>query len=101
MLSYDDGGTPRALPADAFVVLERTKTYNRIGTITVSDVRSDGTNYEIRLRGEYSYSWNTDDPVKIQYVRTLGGKAYVYEKIFANLSSLYDAKDITLELKIE
>lgn len=101
MLSYDDGGTPRALPADAFVVLERIKTYNRIGTITVSDVRSDGTNYEIRLRGEYSYSWNTDDPVKIQYVRTLGGNTYVYEKIFANLSSLYDAKDITLELKIE
>ena len=58
---------------------EMLPTYNRIGTISVSN---DGQ-YELRLRSEYRYDWNTDS-VKFQYVE--GG--VTYEKTFQSLSAL-------------
>lgn len=70
------------VPAGSFVPFEVEPTYNRIGTVTVS---SDGQ-FELRLRGEYDYDWNTDD-VKFQF--TLNGK--MYEKSFASLSALESA----------
>jgi hypothetical protein len=39
--------------------------------------------YELRLRSEYRYDWNTDN-VKFQYVE--GG--VTYEKVFGSLNSL-------------
>ena len=54
-------------------------TYNRIGTVTISE---NGA-YELRLRSEYRYDWNTDD-VKFQFV--LDGVKY--EKTFGSLSAL-------------
>lgn len=98
-LKYQDGSL-FDVPAEAFVVLERIKTLNRIGTVTVSDVR-DGHNMDIRLRSEYSYSWY-NDPVKIQYARAEGGETIVYEKVFDNLGALYESTssgDIILEHK--
>lgn len=100
-LAYNDGGDIVNVPYEAFVVLERTRTYNRIGTVTVSELDADGNNFEIRLRNEYSYGWNTDDPVKIQYVKTVSGVGHVYEKVFANLAELFGTKDVILELKSE
>ena len=87
-LQYQNG-TLSDVPAEAFVVLERMKTFNRIGTVTVSDL-SDGSNMDIRLRSEYTYSWY-NDPVKIQYARTNGSETVVYEKIFDSLDALYAA----------
>lgn len=87
-LQYQNGSLSD-VPAEAFVVLERIKTFNRIGTVTVSDL-SDGKNMDIRLRSEYTYSWY-NDPVKIQYARTSGSETVVYEKIFDSLDALYTA----------
>lgn len=87
-LKYQEGSLSD-VPAEAFVVLERMKTFNRIGTVTVSDV-ADGTNMDIRLRSEYTYSWY-NDPVKIQYARTENGDTMVYEKVFDSLDALYSA----------
>ena len=87
-LQYQNGSLSD-VPAEAFVVLERMKTFNRIGTVTVSDL-SDGSNMDIRLRSEYTYSWY-NDPVKIQYARTSGSETVVYEKIFDSLDALYTA----------
>jgi hypothetical protein len=54
-------------------------TYNRIGTVTIGAAGQ----YELRLRSEYRYDWNTDN-VKFQYVE--GG--VTYEKVFGSLNSL-------------
>ena len=78
------------VPAEAFVVLERIKTYNRIGTVTIGNIDANGSNMDIRLRSEYTYSWY-NDPVKIQYARTNGSETVVYEKIFDSLDALYAA----------
>ena len=93
-------GTINDVPYEAFVVLERIRTYNRIGTVTVGNL-VDGKNMEIRLRGEYKYAWY-NDPVKLQYARTSNGSTVVYEKEFTGLGQLYEAAqsgDIILEQK--
>lgn len=100
-LKYRNGSL-NDVPFEAFVVLERIKTYNRIGTVTIGNVGADGHNMDIRLRGEYNYSWY-NDPVKIQYARTSGGDTIVYEKTFESLDELYnlaEREDIILE-KVE
>lgn len=97
-LKYQNGSL-RDVPPEAFVVLERIKTFNRIGTVTVSEPDAVGNNTDIRLRSEYSYSWY-NDPVKIQYARTEGSETVVYEKIFDSLDALYAAAgsgDIVLQ----
>lgn len=93
-------GTLNDVPYEAFVVLERIRTYNRIGTVTIGSL-TDGKNMEVRLRGEYSYGWN-NDPVKLQYARTSGGGTIVYEKTFDSLNQFYStvlSEDIILEPK--
>ena len=100
-LKYRNGSL-NDVPFESFVVLERIKTYNRIGTVTIGNVGADGHNMDIRLRGEYNYSWY-NDPVKIQYARTSGGDTIVYEKTFESLDELYnlaEREDIILE-KVE
>lgn len=75
------------VPQGSFVPFEVLPTFNRIGVVTIGD---DG-NYELYMRGEYKYNWNTDD-IKLQYVS--GGVKY--EKIFSSLSDLYNDRDILL-----
>ena len=97
---FDRNGTDNDVPYEAFIVLERIRTYNRIGTVTVGNL-VDGKNMEIRLRGEYKYAWY-NDPVKLQYARTSNGSTVVYEKEFTGLGQLYEAAqsgDIILEQK--
>lgn len=99
-LKYKNGSLSD-VPAETFVVLERMKTFNRIGTVTVSQV-AQGQNMDIRLRSEYSYNWY-NDPVKIQYARTTESGTVVYEKNFESLDELYklaEREDIILE-KVE
>ena len=76
MLQYRKGNQVINIPTNAFVPFEVLPTYNRIGTVTIGDAGQ----YELRLRSEYRYDWNTDS-VKFQYVE--GG--VTYEKTFQSL----------------
>lgn len=77
------GGSEIPVPAGSFVPFEVEPTYNRIGTITVGD---DGA-FELRLRSEYRYDWNTDN-VKLQFTDEHGT---IYEKVYGSLSSFYSS----------
>lgn len=81
ILQYRDKQTNRVInvPYEAFVPFEMKPTYNRIGTITVGQ----NGQFELRLRKEYKYDWNTD-AVKFQF----SDGSIVYEKEFASLSAL-------------
>lgn len=81
VIRYREKGTEavKDIPAGSFVPFEVDPTYNRIGTVTISDQGK----FELRLRSEYRYDWNTDD-VKFQYV----ADGVVYEKVFGSLSAL-------------
>ena len=78
-IQYRKKGQVVNVPAGSFVPFEVDPTYNRIGTVTIGD----GGQFELRLRSEYRYDWNTDN-VKFQYVE----EGVVYEKVFGSLNSL-------------
>lgn len=80
-IQYRKGGEVIDIPAGSFVPFEVEPTYNRIGTVSITD----GGQFELRLRSEYRYDWMTDR-VKFQYVE--GG--VTYEASFTNLNSLND-----------
>lgn len=65
----DDNGTEQVVPAGAFVAFERVSNNSRIGVVTVTD---DGR-YELRLRKEYAFNWDTD---RVQFHYELDGKVY-------------------------
>ena len=81
------------VPSGSFVPFEVMPTYDRIGVISVGD---NGA-FELRLRQEYKYDWNTDN-VKFQYRDENG---VVYESTFNSLNNLYstlqNGTPITLE----
>ena len=85
------GGTGTvAIPSGSFVPFEVLPTYNRIGTVTIGDAGA----FELRLRSEYEYDWNTDD-VKFQFKDENG---VIYEKTYASLNAFYSSTgDIILE----
>ena len=87
------GGTGvQAVPAGSFVPFEVLPTYNRIGTVTIGEAGA----FELRLRNEYEYDWNTDD-VKFQFKDDNG---VIYEKTYGSLNAFYSslsAGDIILE----
>ena len=89
---YNKNGVKTAVPAGSFVPFESLPSYNRIGTIALGD----GGAFELRLRSEYKYSWDTG-MVKFQY--TEGNT--IFEKEYYSLSALYEelasGNDITLE----
>ena len=94
-IKFSKDGTQIPVPEGAFVPFEADPSFNRIGTVTVED--AEGT-FELRLRPEYEYSWDTTK-VKFQYTDTDGT---IYEKEFNSLSSLYStltASDVVLEKK--
>jgi hypothetical protein len=81
-----------AVPAGSFVPFEVEPTYNRIGTVTVG---ASGA-FELRLRSEYEYDWNTDN-VKFQFKDENGA---IYEKTYGSLNAFYSSLsqgDIILE----
>ncbi len=83
-----DASNQTNVPAGVFLPFEMLPTFNRIGAMTVV---SDGR-YELSLRSEYLYDWNTDD-VKIQY---MDDAKNVYEKTYNSLSELFSDTDIQL-----
>ena len=93
-IKYGEGNNVKNVPAGAFVPFEVYPTYNRIGSMTIG---SNGQ-YELHLRSEYRYNWNTDD-IKLQYVETAGGVEKIYEASFDSLAELYRQKDILLTPK--
>ena len=78
-LKYLKDGVETVVPAGSFVPFEIEPTYNRIGTVTVNA----GGEFELRLRSEYKYDWDTDN-VLFQFSE--GGK--VYEITFDSLREL-------------
>lgn len=76
-----DGNTVEPIPSGAFVPFEVEPTYNRIGAVSIAE----GGKFELRLRSEYKYDWNTDN-VKFQFTDTNGTK---YEKIFDSIAAFY------------
>ena len=92
-IQYRIGERVVDVPAGSFVPFEVLPTYNRIGTVTITE---NGA-YELRLRSEYRYDWNTDD-VKFQFV----ADGVKYEKTFSSLSALNSSTGpIILEPVIE
>ena len=89
---YMKNGVKTAVPAGSFVPFESLPSYNRIGTIALGDQGA----FELRLRSEYKYSWDTG-MVKFQYTEGTS----VFEKEYYSLSALYeelaDGNDILLE----
>ena len=80
VLKYMKDGVALPVPAGSFVPFEVLPTYNRIGTVTVNE---NGA-FELRLRSEYRYDWNTDD-VKLQF----SIEDQVYEVEFGSLRELF------------
>lgn len=76
-----DGNIITPIPVGAFVPFEVEPTYNRIGAVSVTE----GGKFELRLRSEYKYDWNTDN-VKLQFTDANGTK---YEKVFDSIAALY------------
>ena len=87
------GGEALVIPEDQFVSFTRIQDGSRIGSLTVKDVKADGTNYELRLRAEYQFKW-TNDPIEV--ISQIDGKYYSAE--VTDLATLYNSPDILLEL---
>lgn len=94
VLKYrDTSGTVRNIPNGSFVPFEETSTYNRIGVLSIGN---NGA-FELRLRSEYRYDWNTDE-VKFQYKDDAG---VVYESKFISLNYLYSTLDNGTQIILE
>ena len=81
------GGTVTTVPQRSFVPMERTYDGTRIGSMTIT---SDGR-YELRLRAEYDFNWNTDE---IMFEYTAGGVHYSAK--VESLEKLFTNRDIVL-----
>ena len=89
---FNDGGTVKPVPADAFVAFARTKDGVRIGAIRVYE----NGKYSLNLRSEYEFGW-TNEEVEIDYMVS---DSEVYTVNIPNLSTLFNNPDIVLELDI-
>ncbi|MBQ7787749.1 MAG: hypothetical protein IJ378_06260 [Alistipes sp.] len=84
-ITCSDGTT---VPKGQFVSFSRELDGSRIGSVTVT---ADGQ-YQLRLRKEYEFTWNQNDPVKF-YAKI--GNSY-YTATLNNLEALYNNPSITL-----
>lgn len=78
------------VPAGSFVSFALTSDNSRIGSLIV---KADGQ-YELRLRPEYQFNWESDE-ITIDYVATNGSPTY-YSATFPNLDTLFSGSDIKL-----
>ena len=85
-ITCSDGTT---VPQGQFVSFSRELDGSRIGSVTVT---ADGQ-YQLRLRKEYEFTWNQNDPVK--FYAKIGGSYYT--ATLNNLEELYNNHDIMLE----
>lgn len=82
------------VPEGAFVPFEVEPTYNRIGTISI---HANGQ-FELRLRSEYKYDWDTDN-VKFQFIDETDGT--IYEKTFDSINALYSTLSASTPITLE
>lgn len=81
------GGSATNVPERSFVPMERTYDGTRIGSMTI---KSDGR-YELRLRAEYDFNWNTDE---IMFEYTNDGVHY--SVTVDSLDDLFKSPDLVL-----
>ena len=84
-ITCSDGTT---VPQGQFVSFSRELDGSRIGSVTVT---ADGQ-YQLRLRKEYEFTWNQNDPVK--FYAKIGGS--YYSATLNNLATLDATPDIAL-----
>ena len=84
------GESNENVPAGQFISFSREIDGSRIGSVTVTE---DGK-YQMRLRQEYEFTWDQDDPVKL-YAK-IGSD--IYTATYANLAALYADQNIELVL---
>lgn len=82
-----DNASATAVPVRSFVPMERTYDGTRIGSMTIT---SDG-HYELRLRAEYDFNWNTDE---IMFEYNAGGVHYSVK--VKSLEDLFKSPDLVL-----
>lgn len=87
-MQYGTSGALTNVPDHAFVAFERTRDGTRIGRINVSQGQ-----YELLLRGEYTYAWGGDEQIKLRYQAADGTE---YAATFDNLAALFARRDVTL-----
>ena len=87
-ITYSDGATVTTVPKGQFVSFSRELDGSRIGSVTVT---ADGQ-YQLRLRKEYEFTWNQNDPVK--FYAKIGGS--YYSATLNNLAALDNNRNITL-----
>ena len=87
-ITYSDGTTVTTVPQGQFVSFSRELDGSRIGSVTVT---ADGQ-YQLRLRKEYEFTWNQNDPVK--FYAKIGGS--YYSATLNNLATLDNNRNITL-----
>lgn len=87
-IQYGLAGNLMNVPDHAFVAFERIRDGTRIGRINVSQGQ-----YELLLRGEYSYAWGGDEQIKLRYQAADGTE---YTATFDNLAALFARRDVTL-----
>lgn len=88
-IKYNDGSL-KDVPTHSFVPFELVSDNTRIGTVTLS---SDG-NYQLRLRAEYEFDWETD---KVQFEVAIGDKVYYAE--YASLKDLFTSPNVAMTLR--
>ncbi len=86
-----DAGSASAVPARSFVPMERTYDGTRIGSMTIT---SDGR-YELRLRAEYDFDWNTDE-IMFEFHQKNGDRTVHYSAKVNSLATLFANPDLVL-----
>lgn len=76
------------VPEGQFISFSREIDGSRIGSLTVTE---DGS-YQLRLRKEYEFTWDQNDPVKL-FAKI--GETY-YIATYPNLATLFESPDIHL-----
>lgn len=82
-------GTGINVEPNAFVAFKRDRDQTRIGRI---NVKQNGE-YDLVLYGEYSYAWNGDEHITMQYTRADG----IYEAKIYNLATLFKNPNVILK----
>lgn len=98
-IKYKTDGVAIHVPHGQFVSFAREYDGSRIGSMTVVGDEYNPeveTHYELRLRAEYDFGW-VGDPIKI--LTQVDGE--YYSAVIEDLSTLYNNRNIVLELEVE
>lgn len=88
-IQYNDGGTLKNVPEDAFVAFARTSDGVRIGSVSIT---ADGR-YSLNLRSEYAFNWNMDE---VEFDFNIAGVDYDLQ--VSSLNSLFLSPNVVLNV---